>query len=61
VNAHPSIDSLWRDLLDAAADLQADILRRKAAEMADALDRDAQNAVEGASEWRNLNLNGRFE
>lgn len=33
-------------------DAQVAALRRRAREMADALDRDAQHDIEGASDWR---------
>lgn len=42
----------WRDMVESAADWQADLLRRTAEKMADALDRDAMRDIEGAREWR---------
>lgn len=43
----------WAAMVDATADWQADLLRRAAGRMADALDREARRAVEGARDWRN--------
>jgi hypothetical protein len=46
------IGRLHRELVDGLATFQADLLRRAAGEMADALDRDAMRDIEGASDWR---------
>lgn len=40
------------EMVDGAATFQAYLLRRVAADMADALDRQAMRDVEGADEWR---------
>lgn len=48
----------WQDLADGIASMQASMLRRTAIEMADALDREAQAAIEGAREWRDLQKTG---
>ena len=53
-----SIARLYNEMLDGLADWQADLLRRAATDMADALDREAQAAVEGAREWRDLQKTG---
>lgn len=42
----------WAEFTDGLADWQADVLRRAAGEMADALDRAAMRDVEGAQDWR---------
>ncbi|RWH31634.1 hypothetical protein [Mesorhizobium sp.] len=42
------------ELVDVTTDWTVDILRRVAAEMGHALDRDAMRDVEGATEWRDL-------
>jgi DUF1680 family protein len=58
---HSSLNTFWRQVLDAIADLQADALRRKAAGMADALDREAMRKVKGTDEWRDTTEPGRFQ
>ncbi|TGP22320.1 MULTISPECIES: hypothetical protein [unclassified Mesorhizobium] len=40
------------ELVDVTADWATDLLRRTAAEMSHALDREAMQDVEGAEEWR---------
>jgi hypothetical protein len=45
----------WEAFADSVADFHADLLRRTAREMADALDRAAMRDVEGALEWRDIN------
>lgn len=42
------------ELVDVTADWAAELLRRTAGDMADALDGAAMRDVEGAMEWRNL-------
>ncbi|RUV84347.1 hypothetical protein EOA60_04485 [Mesorhizobium sp. M1A.F.Ca.IN.020.06.1.1] len=42
------------EMVDSTADWAVELLRRTAAEMSHALDRDAMRDVEGAAEWRNL-------
>lgn len=49
-----SIGRLHREFVDGLAKFQADLLRRAASELADALDRTARLDVEGASDWRSL-------
>jgi hypothetical protein len=44
----------WQDLADGIASMQANMLRRVARQMADGIDRDAQQAIEGARDWRDL-------
>ncbi|MBN9073993.1 MAG: hypothetical protein J0H34_20825 [Rhizobiales bacterium] len=44
----------WHEFADGLADWQVSILRRTAAEMADGLDLAAMLAVEGATDWRDL-------
>lgn len=41
----------WTEMVDST-DAQVAALRRRAREMADALDRDARRDIEGASDWR---------
>lgn len=48
------IGATWQALDDMLADFQTDMLRRTASQMADALDRAAQQDVEGVRDWRDL-------
>lgn len=50
----------WDDFADAAATWQAELLRRIAGGMADALDRAAQRDVEGGEDWRDLTKTRRY-
>jgi hypothetical protein len=50
----------WAEMVEIAADWQTDLLRRRAVEMADALDREAMRAVEGAREWRSPTTQRRY-
>lgn len=62
--AEPRLSDLgdpWAEMVDRNADWQADLLRRTAATMGDALDGQAMRDVEGAREWRDLSLPGRFQ
>ncbi|RUV07962.1 hypothetical protein EOA79_02415 [Mesorhizobium sp. M1A.F.Ca.IN.020.03.2.1] len=42
------------EMVDSTADWAVELLRRTAAEMSHALDRDAMRDVEGAEEWRDV-------
>lgn len=42
------------EMVDVTADWTVELLRRVAADMGDAIDREAMGTVEGATEWRNL-------
>jgi hypothetical protein len=42
------------EMIDVTSDWTVEILRRVAADMAGALDREAMSQVEGATEWRDL-------
>lgn len=48
------IGKLHREMIDGLADLQSGLLRRVAETMADAEDREAMLAIEGARDWRDL-------
>lgn len=48
------------ELVDSTSDWAVELLRRTAAEMADALDHAAMRDVEGERDWRDL-ANGRFQ
>jgi hypothetical protein len=52
----------WDRMNDAAASWQAELLRRAAGDMADALDRAARIDIEGGRDWRDLTetRNGRY-
>jgi hypothetical protein len=50
----------WTALIDATADWGAEVLRRHAAAMGDALDRQAMRDVEGARDWRSPTTTRRY-
>lgn len=54
------LSDLGRPWTEMAVDTDAQVaaLRRRAAEMAEALDRDAMRDIEGAAEWRDLQNTG---
>lgn len=45
---------VWQHFVDGLADMQTDLLRRMAADMADAVDDEARKTVEGEREWRDM-------
>ncbi|TIN36824.1 MAG: hypothetical protein E5Y10_22100 [Mesorhizobium sp.] len=49
------------ELVDVTADWSVDLLRRAGADMADAVDYAAMRAIEGATEWRKLTTDRRFQ
>jgi hypothetical protein len=50
--ADTDADSDLAALIEAASDWQVDLLRRRAGDMADALDRAAMRDIESARDWR---------
>lgn len=49
-----SINRALAEFVDGVTSWQVDLLRRAATDMAEALDREAQAAVEGAKDWRDV-------
>lgn len=49
-----SLGLAWDQFADTVLAFQADLLRRTAGEMADALDRAAMRDIEGSRDWRDL-------
>ncbi|MER8616000.1 hypothetical protein NKG99_03965 [Mesorhizobium sp. M1409] len=49
------------ELVDSTSDWAVELLRRTAEDLAGALDHASMRDVEGATEWRDLNSNRRFQ
>jgi hypothetical protein len=50
----------WTDLAEHIADWSVDLLRRACVELARGIDQAAMHDIEGATDWRDLSLNGRY-
>lgn len=49
------------ELIDSTSDWAVELLGRAGEDMAGALDHAAMRDIEGAREWRNPSINGRFQ